>query len=135
MYARLLIAALNKDFYKMKKLFLAIFCALGLFGLLACSNSTSSELSKDNIYFFYQTTCPHCHDAARYIKANYPTLKMTALDIKLPGNMKLFEKALKQYNITGSAGTPLFLMGDKYIMGWSNDKQNEFDLYVKPYLK
>ena len=119
----------------MKKLFLAIFCALGLFGLLACSNSTSSELSKDNIYFFYQTTCPHCHDAARYIKVNYPTLKMTALDIKLPGNMKLFEKALKQYNITGSAGTPLFLMGDKYIMGWSNDKQNEFDLYVKPYLK
>ena len=90
----------------MKKLFLAIFCALGLFGLLAC-----------------------------YIKANYPTLKMTALDIKFPGNMKLFEKAIKQYNIGGSAGTPLFLMGDKYIMGWSNDKQNEFDSYVKPYLK
>ena len=119
----------------MNKLFSALLCALGLFVTTACSNSSTVELSQDKIYFFYQTTCPHCHDAAKYIKANYPTLKITSLDIKLPGNMKLFEKAVKKYNITGPTGTPLFIMGNNYLMGWGNSEQARFDLYVKPYLE
>lgn len=119
----------------MKKLLLSILCSVGLFVVTACSDS-ADELNDDKIYFFYQTTCPHCHDAAQYIKANYPTLnKITSIDIKLPGNMRLFEKAVKKYKITGAKGTPLILMGDKYIMGWSETKQDEFDLYVKPYLE
>lgn len=120
----------------MKKLFLSILCICGLFGFAACSNAADeSELTGENIYFFYQTTCPHCHDAAKYIKANYPNLKMKALDIKLPGNLKLFEKALKQYNISGPAGTPLLIMGKNYLMGWGESEQTKFDLYVKPYLE
>ena len=119
----------------MNKLFSALLCALGLFVTTACSNSSTEELSQDKIYFFYQTTCPHCHDAAKYIKANYPTLKITSLDIKLPGNMKLFEKAVKKYNITGPTGTPLFIMGNNYLMGWVNSEHARFDLYVKPYLE
>ncbi|MCI7421611.1 MAG: hypothetical protein MSS98_08125, partial [Alphaproteobacteria bacterium] len=75
------------------------------------------------------------HDAAAYIKKNYPTLKMRALDIKLPGNMRLFEKAVKRYKISGPTGTPLLLMGDNYLMGWSESEQMKFDLYVKPYLE
>ena len=119
----------------MKKLFLAFLCAFSFLAIAACSKSADNELSKDKIYFFYQTTCPHCHDAAGYIKKNYPSLKITALDIKLPGNLKLFETAIKKYDITGPAGTPLFIMGDHYLMGWAEAEQMKFDLYVKPYLE
>lgn len=118
----------------MKKIFFVFFCGLSLLFNAACSNP-DEDLRDDRIYFFYQTTCPHCHDAAQYVKANYPNLKITSLDIKLPGNMRLFEKAIQKYAITGPKGTPLFLLGDKYIMGWSGAKQDEFDLYVKPYIK
>ena len=118
----------------MKKI-LAVLCAFGLLLTAACTSSSEDDLSKDKIYFFYQTTCPHCHDHPAYIKKNYPTLKMRALDIKLPGNMRLFEKAVKRYKISGPTGTPLLLMGDNYLMGWSESEQMKFDLYVKPYLE
>lgn len=118
----------------MKKI-LAVLCSLGLMLVSACKGSSDNDLSKDKIYFFYQTTCPHCHDAAAYIKKNYPNLKITSLDIKLPGNMRLFEKSIKNYKISGSAGTPLLIMGDHYLMGWDESERMKFDLYVKPYLE
>lgn len=119
----------------MKKIFFFVWMLFSFVLISACSNaSDSNELEADKIYFFYQTTCSHCHDAAKYIKKNYPTLKITALDIKLPGNMKLFEKAVKKYNVTKAAGTPLFCFGKNYIMGWGNEEQNLFDHYVKTYL-
>ncbi len=121
----------------MKKFLISLFC--GVLSLLsACGDSGKNvtQLSADEIYFFYQNTCPHCHDAARYIKAKYPDLEVVSLDVKLPGNMRLFEKAVRKYKIDGSrAGTPLICMGDKYIMGWSKADEHQFEVYVKPYLK
>jgi len=32
-------------------------------------------------------------------------------------------------------GTPLFCMGDKFIMGWSNNKQKQFDRYIQLFSK
>ena len=101
----------------------------------ACDNNdTMQELSTDEVYFFYQETCPHCHDAAQYIKNKYPRLKIISRDIKLPGNMELFRQAVADYNITGVAGTPLICFGDKYIMGWGEEDKFLFDAYIIPYL-
>ena len=33
-----------------------------------------------------------------------------------------------------SMGTPLFCMGNHYIMGWGSDERKQFDLYVKDFL-
>lgn len=114
----------------MKKLLLALLCAAATL-VTACSKNES--LSGDKIYFFYQTSCPHCHDAAKYIKEQHPDLKITALDVKLPGNMRLFQQALEKYGVAGNAGTPFITFGDKYIMGWSDSDKTLFDVYSKPY--
>lgn len=117
----------------MKKILFALLCALS-FVLSACEKSPEEkELDGSRIYFFYQTTCPHCHDAAKYIKENHPDLKMVSRDVRLPGNQKLFRYAVQKYKIGETAGTPLICFDDDYIMGWSDAKAQEFEKYVKPY--
>lgn len=118
----------------MKKILLFLFCAAGLFLTAAC-HQNEAKFDDGNIYFFYQTTCPHCHDAAGYFNTKYPDVKILRYDIKLPGNMKLFEQALRHYNIKGPAGTPLICMGRHYIMGWGANETQLFDLYVKDYME
>ena len=120
----------------MKKIFYAFMYFLGL-GLLSACNSEPdiADLSADEIYFFYQETCPHCHTAAQYIKNKYPRLKINSRDIKLPGNMALFKKAVAAYNIRGVAGTPLICFGEHYIMGWGQQDRELFDYYAQPYLQ
>jgi len=117
----------------LRKLLTGLFSISILF-LASCKDDNSLQyLSKNEIYFFYQETCPHCHTAAQYIKEKYPDLKVKGLDIKMPGNMKLFQQAVKDYKITTAAGTPLIGMGDKYIMGWGDEEVKAFDKYVGSY--
>ena len=119
----------------MKKIILAFLCFVTLM-FTACSKSEEEkELDGSKIYFFYQTTCPHCHDAEKYIKENHPDLKIVMRDVRLPGNQKLFNYAVRKYKITGAAGTPLICFDDKYILGWSEETAKEFEYYVKPYEK
>lgn len=115
---------------------LVAFMGLAVMVLTACEDKNSVPyLSKNEVYFFYQTTCPHCHTAAEYIRANHPELKIKGLDIKMPGNMKLFQQAVKDYKIETAAGTPLICMGNHYIMGWSSEDEKGFDTYAGDYEK
>lgn len=112
-----------------------MFCA-SLVCLAACRDENSvASLSANEVYFFYQTTCPHCHTAAEYIKEKHPGLKVKSFDVKMPGNMKLFQQAVKDYKITDAAGTPLIGMGDNYIMGWGDREAQAFEKYVVQYEK
>jgi len=119
----------------MKKFLAVVLCAVGLLFTASCRQNNETKLSGDTIYFFYQDTCPHCHDAARYFKEKYPDVKIMRYDIKLPGNLRLFEQAVRQYNIKGPTGTPLICMGKHYLMGWSENNEHLFDLYVKDYME
>lgn len=117
----------------LKRLSLSLFCMAVVF-LTACKDENSvTNLSKNEVYFFYQTTCPHCHTAAQYIQEKHPNLKVKSFDIKTPGNMKLFQQAVNDYNIRTAAGTPLIGMGDKYIMGWGDNEAKMFEDYVTQY--
>jgi glutaredoxin len=121
----------------MKHYIVTFLLGLCCFVLLSACNSKENditELSADKVYFFYQTTCPHCHTAAQYIKNKYPMLKVVSRDIKLPGNKNLFKTAVKKYGINGSVGTPLICFGDHYIMGWGPNDKQLFDYYVRPYV-
>jgi glutaredoxin len=117
----------------LKKLSVALFCLAFTF-LTACKDENSvTNLSKNEVYFFYQTTCPHCHTAAEYIKEHHPDLKVKSFDVKTPGNMKLFQQAVKDYGIHAAAGTPLIGMGNNYVMGWGDNEAKMFENYVKQY--
>ena len=121
----------------LKRLLGALFCLSGLLLASACGDDSENitKLSQDQIYFFYKNSCPHCHEAAEYIKANHPDLNIKGLDVQMPGNQKLFTSAVKTYKIGAMAGTPLICMGDEYIMGWGKDSPQKFDELSKPYKK
>ena len=91
------------------------------------------DLSASEVYFFYQETCPHCHDAAAYLHENYPNARIKALNIKMPGNMNLFTEAVKTYKIGNVAGTPLICFGQNYVMGWSDEDKKMLDMWIKAY--
>lgn len=117
----------------LRKIFVSIL-ACGALLLTACGKGDDiTSLSKDEVYFFYQETCPHCHEAADYIKADHPNLRIKPLDIKMPGNRRLFEQAVRSYDIGQMAGTPLICFGKRYIMGWGPDDVALLDEYAKDY--
>ncbi len=96
--------------------------------------SVRNEISSKYIYFFYQTTCPHCHHASAYIRQKYPRLKMVNVDVKDTSGYNLFLKCAQKFHLSQSTlGTPLICMGDHYIMGWSDVDAKRFDAYVQPF--
>ena len=112
-----------------------IFCTSLMFLLSACEDKNSIiSLSQNEIYFFYQDTCSHCHDAAKYIKTTHPMLKIKGLDIKMPGNMNLLKQAALDYKLGPNVGTPLICFGKNYIMGWNSQYEKKFDELAKSYL-
>lgn len=128
----------------MKKLTLLLTAIL--LSVSACDNSNSqaqannnitkqSEIQDNKIYFFYSTGCPHCHDALAYINQKYPDLKLSMVNVSNRDGYNLFIKCAKKFNLGNQIGTPLFCMGNKYIMGWSDEYAKKFDNDVKPFIK
>ena len=118
----------------MRKICLTLF----VFVLLVCGcgkKIESAALEDGKIYFFYYNECPYCHDAIDYIDRQYPNLNMAMVDIHVGNGFELFKTCGEKFRLGNSIGTPLFCMGDKYLMGWSENNARKFDEYVKPYLK
>ena len=120
----------------MKKFLLSLICVVSL--LSACqehqNTQSSTEISADKIYFFYSNSCPHCHDAIAYLNKNHPDLKLSMENVSTQRGYELLFKCAEKFNLGNRIGTPLFCMGDKYIMGWSDNNAAQFEEYVKPYL-
>ena len=106
---------------------------------LSCVNFSAQaaepELRDDTIYFFYYNECPYCHKAMDYMNQKYPTLHIAMVNIHNPGGFDIILKCAKKFKLGRNIGTPLFCMGDNYVMGWSEESQKEFDEYVIPFLK
>lgn len=105
--------------------------------LCSCDSKTKevSALSEDKIYFFYYNECPYCHNAIEYIDKKYPELNMAMVNIYVGNGFELFKECGQKFNLGNSIGTPLFCMGNKYLMGWSETNAQKFDKYVQPFLK
>lgn len=119
----------------MKKLLLTL-CAVCFF-FTACEKQSQStkeiEIDNGKIYFFFSETCPHCHDALRYIKQAHPDLHFTMVDVADPQGYKLFVKCARKFKLGHNIGTPLFCMGNNYLMGWAPEYETRFDQYTKPF--
>ena len=90
------------------------------------------EIDAQKIYYFYQPSCSHCHHAKEYIDKKHPNLDLIKVDITAnKENFNLFLACAKKFNLEKNLGTPLFCMGDKFIMGWSDNRQKQFDRYVQ----
>ena len=118
----------------MRKICLTLFTVVLL--VCGCGKKTETAALEDGkIYFFYYNECPYCHDAMDYIDRQYPNLNMAMVNIHVGNGFELFKACGEKFRLGNSIGTPLFCMGDKYLMGWSENNARKFDEYVKPYLK
>lgn len=117
----------------MKKI-LSLLLIIPLF-LGACSSKEDELLDSDKVYFFYSNSCPHCHHALDYINQKYPNLQLSMINVGSPEGYDLLVRCAQEFKLGNQIGTPLFCMGDKYIMGWSQEHEVKFDEYIKPYLK
>ena len=130
----LLIVVLNKWGGVMKnisKFFVAGISCIAL--LTACSKDDANKLDPNKIYFFYQSTCPHCHHALEYINRSAPDVSLEMVSIDGPGR-DLFLQCVEKFDLPRNAiGTPLICMGDNYLMGWSPEYEIKFDEYIAPY--
>lgn len=116
----------------MKKLLSAVLVAAAFcFG--GCAEK-SAAVQNDRLYFFYADTCPHCHEAEAYIRQKHPGLKMEKVDVQTPQGYALFVKCAEKFNLGQRIGTPLFCMGDNYLMGWAPEYTSRFDAYAQPFL-
>ena len=115
----------------MKKIFYIFATIMCLFAKIGYAD----DLNNDKIYFFYYDACPYCHQADEYIKKNYPTLEMEKIDVYARGGREMLYKCAKKFDIEDSVGTPLFCMGDKYLLGWNEEVISDFNKYVKEFLK
>ena len=121
----------------MKKLLSLCFAAI--LALSACDNAaqqtTTAEIAPDKVYFFFSNTCPHCHEALDYLNQKYPDLEVSMTNVGNPEGFDLFVKCARKFNLGNQIGTPLFCMGENYLMGWSPESEQQFDEYVKPFVK
>lgn len=114
----------------MKKILLAL-CA-GIFLLSGCSKK--EDLATDKIYYFYSESCGHCKSASSYINTHYPDLEMIKVDVATKAGYDMILKCAQKFKLGNRIGTPLFCMGDRYVMGWSDKDAAKFNAYVKPFL-
>lgn len=84
--------------------------------------AVQSEIRADEIYFFYSNSCPHCHEALEYINGKYPDLKFAMVNVANPDGYELFVKCAQKFKLGKRIGTPLFCMGDNYLMGWRRNR-------------
>lgn len=100
----------------------------------AAVSGAAPVLRDDKIYFFYYDECPYCHVAAHSIQSRYVGLPIELANIHKREGAVLFEACARKFGLGREVGTPLFCMGDKYIMGWPPGAEEMFDAYVKPFI-
>lgn len=116
-----------------------VFFVIAVICFWGCSNKAPANvdelISKKEIYVFIQRGCRHCLAAEKYLEETYPNLKVNLKDIAKEENRTLFFACGAKFGLSKFAmGTPLFCMGDHYIMGWGPEEQIKFDTYVKNFL-
>ena len=91
-----------------------------------------------NIYLFYSKTCPHCAAEEEYFKdlktkygdkINIYTYEVT----ENTTNNHNMEEIKKYFNVT-SEGVPFTIIGDTYIMGYTESYNSKFTSTIDTYL-
>lgn len=113
--------------FKMVEMIKKVFCLIAvsfcLIGMTACQKK---EFRDDTIYLFWQPGCSHCHHAIDFFNSSLSSVRVEMFDISKEDGYQKLLKAVKQYNLGTKISTPLFVVGDKHFMGWSDELAEGF---------
>lgn len=113
----------------MKKIFGAV-----LFVAMLMLGGCNEEKNSNQVYMFSQPGCGHCEHAQAYIARYYKGYNIKEVNIREGNNMAYLMRYAQKFNIpTQTLGTPLFVMGENYVMGWGTEQQKQFNRYIKDF--
>ncbi|MCD4693982.1 hypothetical protein K8R62_01350 [bacterium] len=82
------------------------------------------DSGKFDVLLFKGESCPHCADAEDFlddIKYNFEDINLKEYEIyNNSENKKLYDNIIEKFNIN-SAGVPLIVIGDDYVLGFGNE--------------
>lgn len=103
--------------------------------MLFCATN-SYAVTKKEVLIFSQP-CHYCELLKAYLEPNiipnYPEFEFRTIDVQKPSNKDLLFEYVKKYDIKGEIGLPLMIIGDNYMMGWSDDFIPQLKLYLDEY--
>lgn len=88
---------------------------------------------KVNFYLFHLSTCPHCHEELKWLESiekQYPYLNIIKHEVQ--EDSSLYEKVVEKMGIN-DYHVPLTIIGNDYIIGYSNEKNDELINLIKKY--
>ena len=78
------------------------------------------------LYFFYGSTCPHCHEAKAFLdqlKVKYQNLEIISYEVFAnPDNAAVFEKFLAAAGQEKTILVPTIFIGEETIIGYANEE-------------
>ena len=93
------------------------------------------EENKINIYLFYSSTCPHCHDEIEYlkdVKKKYGNkINIYKYEVTENRNNNVLMNTVKSLFDFDSNGVPFTVIGEEYIFGFSESSTEIEDVLDK----
>lgn len=108
--------------------------SLLLVAMLGLSGCDSKNQEDGKIYLFYSDACPHCHEAMAYLDQKHQDWPVERIDVNTPKGREMIFKYARKFKLGDRLGTPLFVIGDNYVMGWSQSDARRFDRLAERYL-
>lgn len=106
--------------------------------MMGISVSAPAQGVKEMIVF--STECPNCRalfkDLEEDIKPAFPDLNVLILKLDNKENRDIFYKCATELKMDKRRlGIPLILIGDKHLLGWSQENKEKLLSYIDLYMK
>ena len=96
------------------------------------------EKDKVNVYLFYSKTCPHCREEREYFKEldkKYDEINIYEFEVVDNKTNYNNMKKLKNYFNESSTGVPFTVIGNKYVLGFTNEYSTRIESIIDEYLE
>lgn len=115
----------------MKKLLVII----SILFLTACGVKKDSKKYDVNLYLFYSSTCPHCHNEIEWLDKNKDKFSnVNIIKIEASQNYDLYESVVEKMNIN-DYHVPLTIVGSDFKIGFNDDIVEEIESLIDDYSK
>jgi cytochrome c biogenesis protein CcdA/glutaredoxin len=109
-----------------KKFFLLFIIII--FSLLIKADFILAQDNKVDIYFFYSSICPFCHQEEDFLKEmeeKYSQVEIKKYEISQPENLQFYQQMGEQYQVPQQVlsivNIPLTFIGEKYFLGYGGE--------------
>ncbi|MDR2526998.1 MAG: hypothetical protein LBC92_03940 [Rickettsiales bacterium] len=120
------------DFFKKNifKICIIIVCAL-IFSFFAFEkhfvNSSTADDGRRKLHVFVQDGCVYCLKAEEWLKTDpfKGKINVTFYNLKDKMSSNFLNRLLVELDYKGQIGTPIFIIEDRFIMGWDEKMKDE----------